>query len=332
MKFITADNINALSLGAALLGSGGGGDTDILAPLVVKQLADSGPVTLLSVAELPPNAVIIPVAFVGSPAVTKARGADIKMFTNLYEKIKTDYPDNSLILMSAEIGGCNALTSFLLAASLSVPVLDADLIGRAFPKVNMCKPAINGEGQPITAYLSNASGQYERIISSSAAELEAKARFSAIESGGSTLIAAFIFPKLDVDKMAIIGSVSRALSLQNNDAKIKRHFKGIITNITNKNENGFLIGIATIQTSDSLYKIYFQNEFLCIKRNNDVLIKSPTIIAVLQAGTHIPIAAESLSLQKEVEIITIDPPAFWLTLHAASVVDLNQFELSEDES
>lgn len=81
-------------------------------------------------------------------------GAEPAIFNKLWDAFKRDYPNRTLVLMPAEIGGCNALTPFQPAAQLSVPVLDADLIGRAFPKVSMCKPATNNAGSCVTAYLS----------------------------------------------------------------------------------------------------------------------------------------------------------------------------------
>ena len=41
------------------------------------------------------------------------------------------------VLMAAEIGGANAFTPLLAAAKTGLPILDADMIGRAFPELQM---------------------------------------------------------------------------------------------------------------------------------------------------------------------------------------------------
>lgn len=41
-------------------------------------------------------------------------------------------------VISAEIGGGNGLQALLLGARLSLPVVDADLMGRAFPELQAC--------------------------------------------------------------------------------------------------------------------------------------------------------------------------------------------------
>jgi DUF917 family protein len=334
MKYLTSANVKLLSQGAALLGSGGGGDTDILKPLVLEQLNKFGPIAIISVEELSDNACIIPLAFIGSPAVTKARGADPVIFTKLLEAIKRDYPDRALVLMPAEIGGCNALTPFLIAAQLSVPVLDADLIGRAFPKVSMCKPAINHAGSSITAYLSGYLRECQRITANNTDELELVARSFTNECGGSALIATFLCNANQVETMALTGSISQAILL--GEALVKNEMpstvepiaRGVVSHIQSKNENGFFIGKAEIKSGFGLLSLYFQNEFLCLRYNETILAESPTIIALLNPINNTPIAAESLLLNQDVVIVTLNAPSFWLTHHALPAVSLDKYELT----
>ena len=40
--------------------------------------------------------------------------------------------------MSIEIGGMNGIDPLLTAAVLELPVVDADLMGRAFPELQVC--------------------------------------------------------------------------------------------------------------------------------------------------------------------------------------------------
>ena len=42
-------------------------------------------------------------------------------------------------VMSCEIGGANGLEPLAIAASMGLPVVDADFMGRAFPELQVCR-------------------------------------------------------------------------------------------------------------------------------------------------------------------------------------------------
>ena len=46
--------------------------------------------------------------------------------------------------MSFEIGGCNSLTPLYTAGLMDIPLMDLDLMGRAFPEFQMTSLFING--------------------------------------------------------------------------------------------------------------------------------------------------------------------------------------------
>ena len=46
--------------------------------------------------------------------------------------------------MSCEAGGLNSTTPFIVAAELGIPLVDADMMGRAFPELQMCTPTLYG--------------------------------------------------------------------------------------------------------------------------------------------------------------------------------------------
>ena len=69
MKYLTLDNIDYLAIGAAVLGSGGGGDP-YLGKLMAKQaLLEKGKISLLDPDEIPDDELVIPSAMMGAPAV-----------------------------------------------------------------------------------------------------------------------------------------------------------------------------------------------------------------------------------------------------------------------
>ena len=130
MFYLNLDNLQAYSLGATMLGSGGGGNTNILFDLIKYLMHTHGRVKVIKINELNHDDLVVPLAFVGAPLIGIEKIPNTRIFEDIYQKIKADYPNRNIILMPAEIGGCNALTPLLLALKHNLPILDADLIGR----------------------------------------------------------------------------------------------------------------------------------------------------------------------------------------------------------
>lgn len=67
-------------------------------------------------------------------------------------------------VMAGEIGGSNGLRAFAVATAMDIPVVDADEIGRAFPRVDMCLPFIYKAADPCPAVLSDARGNVQVVV------------------------------------------------------------------------------------------------------------------------------------------------------------------------
>lgn len=69
MGYLNAEDIEYLAIGAAVLGTGGGGDP-YLGKLMAKQaIKEKGPVRLISVDDLADDDWVIPTAMMGAPAL-----------------------------------------------------------------------------------------------------------------------------------------------------------------------------------------------------------------------------------------------------------------------
>ena len=69
MRQIGEANLDDLSVGAAILGTGGGGNPYIGTLLAKQAIREHGPVELVSVDEVPDDAVVVPSAMMGAPTV-----------------------------------------------------------------------------------------------------------------------------------------------------------------------------------------------------------------------------------------------------------------------
>lgn len=337
---IECEDLQALCAGAALLGSGGGGDTAILSTFVTKIMTQCGSVTLMSRDELMNDDIVVPMAYIGSPAVSLAEGPTLPLFNVLLEAVKRDYSGRRLILLPAEIGGCNALTPLVSASFMGLPVLDGDLIGRAFPKVSMCKPAVNFPNQSREFYMADRQGQVMRLTANDVFEMEQKARDFTIQAGGSASIATFIFNGEQAEANVIEGSLTRALRLGGalrsqqslNALGACLIAKGVVTALTRETVAGFLLGSVTLHTAEGDYVIAFQNEYLKVTREEAIVIQTPDIIVLLDDKSQAPVASESLCLGQTLSLISLPTPAFWKEPQAARCVSLDQFSLNPLEA
>jgi DUF917 family protein len=335
VKQLSIENLAYLSSGAALLGSGGGGDAVILTDFLHYLLSQHGPVDIISLAELKPDDLVVPLAMIGAPLVCIERIPNQDMFVQLFTQIKRDYPDKNIVLMPAEIGGCNALTPFLLASIYHLPVLDGDLIGRAFPKINMCKPAVNKVSN-LQAYVSSALGECVHFVAHSMPDLEDQARQITMRFGCSAAFSTFIFTADQQEKYVIPNSIMRAFELgrqlqakQCPEATLIT--AGVITEVEHRIENGFLMGHAIIRSQAETYKILFQNEYLLVFKGQEIIAESPTIISLLETRSKTPIASESLRYGLQVELVSLAPPAFWDTPSALAQVNRTAFGMNVED-
>lgn len=335
MITIHSDNLYAYSMGATLLGSGGGGHPKILFDLVFYLMETFGNVNVLSLTDLNDEDLVVPIAMVGAPLVIIEKQANLRMFDELYAQIMRDYPHKRIVLMPAEIGGCNALTPLLMALKYNLPLLDADLIGRAFPKINMCKPAVlNRPCNP--TYLSDLMGNSLRLNLERLDLVELMVRDITVRFGSFSGIATFLFEGKNVDDYVIEGSISRAINLgmqlsHSPDfiSSIQANVigDGVISDVYQEMKNGFLLGHTLIKSNQEYYKIYYQNEYLMVKKNEVVVDGSPNIIALVEKKTGLPLTSEALAYGIEVYILSLKAPEFWATEEALAVVDYKLMNL-----
>lgn len=151
MREIDETQMSDIARGAAVLGTGGGGDPYVGRLLAEQALRHHGPVTLLDVNELPDDAVVVPVALMGAPTVMLEKMPAGDEATNALLAVETLIGKRVTHTVSIEAGGLNSVTPFIAAAELGLPLVDADAMGRAFPELQMVLPTLSGvKASPMT--------------------------------------------------------------------------------------------------------------------------------------------------------------------------------------
>src|ERR1700712_5114295 len=123
--------LSELARGFSLLGSGGGGSTDLLELMLAD--APDWPVTLHAPDELDPETPCLAAAFVGSTYLLTERIPDLDPFGSLIEAAERWTGVRAGAVCSLEAAGLNGLSPMLLAGDRSF--VDADFMGRALPRL-----------------------------------------------------------------------------------------------------------------------------------------------------------------------------------------------------
>ncbi|TFK39114.1 hydantoinase/oxoprolinase [Crucibulum laeve] len=129
--------------GCGILGTGGGG-SPYPPYLICRQiLRDGGTISIIDHTSLLDDDVVARGGFMGSPSVSSERirgGSHIKVAG--LELAKYCGVTKFGATLCDEIGGGNGMQSLVTSSSYGVPALDADLMGRAYPKLNQVLPAV----------------------------------------------------------------------------------------------------------------------------------------------------------------------------------------------
>ncbi|MBS3904409.1 MAG: DUF917 domain-containing protein [Simkania sp.] len=310
MQQLTIDNLQAYAKGCAILGSGGGGDVRYRQYLVAGALKEYGPVSIIN--EVEPEDLIVPVAFLGAPLVSKEKHFTLQSFEAVIQRIEKYYGKKPKALMPAEIGGGNGLTPFCIAGKLGLPVFDADLIGRAFPTIKMTAAYLAGFS-PTPVFLADALGQTV-VIESTIDSVERLVRASAVAMGSQCAIATYIMKGSQISLGSVKGSVSGAFSTSFHGISLGKDID--ILDVISSIEGGFLKGRVILEGG---IEIFFQNEYLLVKREGEILGKSPDIICLLEKG--VPVGTEELRFGMTMDLQLFEAPSVWKTPHGLKLAE-----------
>src|SRR5204862_2611691 len=154
---LVLDDIEALAVGAWILGTGGGG-SPYLGLLNMRRLYGEGHrVELMSPVDVDDEDRVAVVSNMGAPLVGQERLADSRNIARAVEMQEEYSGQKFRAVMSLEIGGNNAIQPLMAAAHLGLPVVDADTMGRAYPEAQMTSVAV-GDLQPYPCALYDPRG------------------------------------------------------------------------------------------------------------------------------------------------------------------------------
>jgi hypothetical protein len=352
LQFRVGD-IDALALGSAVLGSGGGGNPYIGA-LLLRQAMESTSVSLLEITpfdELDDSDFLICSAGMGSPAIGIEKIPNGSEFVRAFRGLESYLGKRASHVSPIEIGGINSLVPLVVSVHSGLPVADADGEGRAFPELQMTTFCGFGySAAPVCMIEERGNMLIVRGISDW--WTEKLARSATVSFGGRAEVALYALGGSDYRKGAIPGTLSMALDIgrslfegiRNKNAedelasscRASLLFAGKLVDVKRYNTRGFAIGHAFLDGFDSYahqrLKVSFQNEYLLATLLGDgtepkVIECTPNIISIHDESTLVPITTDQLRYGMRCKVFSIPIHKKWMFDGAEKLVGLQAFKL-----
>ncbi|KAI4915707.1 hypothetical protein J4E90_004152 [Alternaria incomplexa] len=299
--WISETDLDWITIGCYILGTGGGGSPYSTMLRVRGILRSGGKVRVVSPDDLKDDARVGSGGGAGSPTVgIEKLSADEMMDAqnHLYDLIKGGYATHIIPL---EIGGSNGLQGLVLGAStnMNVPCVDGDWMGRAYPTKWQTTPVVFGEREIVFAPVAVADGNGNTLYMPTATsdlKVEQVIRAALSQMGSSVGTADAPVTGAETRRWAVEHTISLSWRIGREVARARKEnridnvaqsiidavggsetgralFKGKIVGVERKLYMGHVYGEVIIEATGSEYKgkikIPFKNENIAAIRIPD---------------------------------------------------------------
>lgn len=328
MRILNASELENILLGCTVLGTGGGGELAEGLARVNADLAAGKEFRLLSLDGLPDGALVASPYFCGSlsaPALDQETGIqeDLLAFQALQQYVGQKFHAT----VATELGGGNTAAALSVAASMGIPVVDGDPVGRAVPELQHSTFFLN-QVSIAPMGLANRYGDVVLVKNvTDSFKAEKFVRSIAVASGGCVGVADHPQTGKELKGCLIAGTLSKAEKI---GAVLKKThdvnevagagegfvvFKGRVSESRWKDSGGFTLGEVHVSGTDEYrgqkYKIWFKNEFLMTWKDDAVDITTPDLICVLRTDDAMPVTNPNCKNNLHVVVVGYPAPKVW---------------------
>ncbi len=356
LRYLDRVDISDLCVGATILGTGGGGSSELGLSILNRLLEMGKEIKLISVEAVPDDEIVVHPAMVGSIAPSQEMRRDTEEYIDkiLSEEgplltglrvLEEVLSRKVFATVPVELGGYNTPVAAILAALAGLPFVDGDTIGRAKPELMMQTYTIHEV--PITPMvLTDMQGNSVLVRKvASFRDAERIARALAVVGGGTTAVRCPV--KGDVLKKTIIpGGVTKAIEMGKalREAEVnqkdpvqaviqasggKEFFRGKVRQFEWEDRDGFLWGTITVrgegQYEGHELKIWLKNENLLSWLDGNPYVVTPDLICIIDAKTGRAITNSNMKEGRRVVVFGIPSHPFWRTEKAIALVSPKHF-------
>lgn len=355
MRRIDLKQIDALALGSAVLGSGGGGNPNLGAMLLKQAWESKGTdgVQVTPFDEVDEASLLIGSAGMGSPVIGIEKIPNGEEYAVAFKALESYLGKSADYISPVEIGGVNSIVPLITAIYRGLPVVDGDGEGRAFPELQMTTFNAYGE-RACPLCVVDERGNASIIEAVNNLWAEKIARSITVAFGGRGYVAIYPMRGSSYRRTAIPSSLSKALSigesilegLRNKEAEDyliksaggRKVFTGKIVELKRHNLRGFSIGNVVMQgiddsTGDRL-EVTFQNEYLRARifRGEEppqTIVETPEIISIHDHSSMLPLTTDQLRYGARCKVLQIPVDKKWLTKEGVKIIGPQAFNLDD---
>ena len=350
LREVTDADLDAIEIGAAILGTGGGGNPYIGKLRCREELKKGRRIPVIPLAELPDDALVVSLGGIGAPVVGVEKIEEGEECLRALRAIEKELGVKVDALISAEIGGANSMEPMLTAAQAGLPVVDGDGMGRAFPEMQMCTWSIYGHREAPGA-MADEKGNIVVIRNTpDDVWLERIARSVVVAMGAAAGLATQPMRGDFVKRAAVPNTITQALNLGRavlhahqtnvdpvqtviNQERGKLLMTAKITDLQRHLKGGFAVGHMALEGFGDFLgdngRIDLQNEFLVFWRDQKVEVCTPDLIVVLDSDTGLPITTEMLRYGQRIAVLGLPAHPLMRSPEALKVVGPAAFGYSE---
>ncbi len=323
--------IDDIAVGAAILGSGGGGDPYVGKLMASRAVREHGPVDLIGLDDLDDDDLVVAAGMMGAPAVMVEKIPSGDEVERAVRSLEAYLGAPVKAMMCGEVGGLNSMIPIHAAARLGLPLVDADGTGRAFPEIHMSTYTIHGI-QVTPLAMADEWGNAVIVDAVENQRAETLARAVTVAMGAVAQVAAYPAPASALREAVVPGTLTLARrigaavrSARGRDARPVETvreavggillFEGKVEDVERRTERGFSTGVASLGGMDGYegrrLRLDFRNEYLAARVDGEFVATSPDLITTLDLEDGTPIAAEALRYGFRVAVIGIPCPPVW---------------------
>ncbi|QCK85561.1 DUF917 domain-containing protein [Phreatobacter aquaticus] len=334
LRELSIDDIESLSVGAWILGTGGGGSS-YLGLLNMRALyAEGYRVSLMQPADLADDDWVAAVSNMGAPLVGQERLTDSRTIARAVDLMERHTGYRFRGIMALEIGGGNSIQPLMAAAHLGRPVIDADMMGRAYPEAQMTSVAV-GDLKPYPLSTVDCRG-LESVVEKVPTWkwMERVSRKICVEYGSIASTCKAPRTGREVKDWGIHGTTTKAIEIGHAVREAQRRhedpiaailsvepgkvlYRGKVMDVERRATEGFLRGRTRFDGIDewksTSMELAFQNEWIVAWQDGEPIAMSPDLICVLDSVTGEAVGTETIRYGQRVTVIALPCPPVFMT-------------------
>lgn len=322
---LTEADIDRITLGAGVLGTGGGGNPWLGSLMAKAQLAEGRDLRVISLEELSPDAHVMALAGIAAPTVGVERMVEGNESARLVRVMEQHLGHRIDALIADEIGGSNAIAPMIAAARLGLPVVDGDGMGRALPEVQMATFFINGhvahpaglidfEGNTLIVTEARSPRMLERLLRAGTVAMGSAAYFTTAPMTGA-FVRRHAVPgtlrlahRIGDAVLAARAAKTDPVAAICNAMGARTLLCGKVTDVQRRTEGGFVRAALTLAGLDRdrgrTVTVSVQNEYLAAWEDRQPLALTPDLICLVDSESGRPIGSEELRYGLRVTLLT----------------------------